>query len=232
MTDAHEETGTRKRLLLAGDAFLFAAALTILGSTLLIAVNAMTGALDQDTTSATPAALAIQGGSLLLSLGAVGLGAVVAWRLHGRTLEPMVALFMALGVILGTPLAFAVFGALAFGISMIPIGSPDGPPWVAIAVLAAAVAALLAAPLFDAIRDTRGPRAHARLDSLRWIALAVVVLLAVVAMPVLGAIGNNELGEAGILMVPFSAAASLAVLGGNLYCAFRDKRAATTAKVA
>lgn len=232
MTDAHDETGTRKRLLLAADAFLFAAALTIVGSTLLIALNAVTGALDQDTTTATVGALAIQGGSLLLSLAAVGFGAVMAWRLHGRTLEPMVGLFMALGVIFGTPIAFSVFGALAFGISRIPIGTSEGPPWALIIVLAAAVLALLAVPMIDAIRDTRGPRAHTRLDTLRWIALAVVVVLAVIALPVLGAIGDSELGEAGIFMIPFSLAAVLAVLGGDLYCTFRDKRAATAAKVA
>lgn len=51
-----------------------------------------------------------------------------------------------------------------------------------------------------------------------------------IVMPVIGAIGNNEMGEAGVFMVPFSAAGALAVLGGDLYCTLRDRRA-TTANV-
>ncbi len=220
-----------KRVLLAADAFLFAAAFTIVGSVVLIGINAATGALDQDTVTATAGALAIQGGSLLLSLVAVGAGAVLAWRLHGRALTPMVGLFMGVGVVVGAPFAFAVFGGLAYLISRIPIGS-DGPPWLAIGFLAVAVAALLLMPIIDAIRDTRGAREHTRLDTLRWIALAVVIAIAVIALPVLGAIGGTELGEAGIFMVPFSLAGALAVLGGDLYCGLRDRRAAKAVRVA
>lgn len=212
-----------KRLLLAGDAFLFAAALVIMGSAVIIGVNQLTGALDQDTVSATAGALAIQGASLLVALLAVGAGAVMAWRLHGRELTPQVGIFMALGVILGTPLAFGAMGTLAFLMSR--VGDRQGPPWLAIGILAAAVLALLAVPVIDAVRDMRGSREHSRIDRLRLAALAVVVALAVIAFPVLGAIGDNEMGEAGVFMVPFSAAAALAVLGGDLYCRYRDRRA-------
>lgn len=218
-----------KRVLLAADAFLFAAAFTILASVVLIGINMATGALNQDTVSASPAALAIQGGSLLFSLIAVGGGALLAWRMHGRSLTPQVGAFMAIGVLLGTPVAFAAFGGLAYLMSRIPTGN-EGPPWLAIGVLAAAVIALLVMPVVDSVRDVRGGREHTRLDMLRWIALAVVVAIAVIALPVLGAIGGTELGEAGIFMVPFSLAAGIAVLSGDLYCTYRDRRAATTVK--
>jgi hypothetical protein len=231
MAHEHEESGAMKRLLLAADAFLFAAALVILAIVVLIGINVVTGALNQEITSATPAALAIQGGSLLLSLVAVGLGSVLAWRLHGRALTPMVGLFMAVGVVAGTPIAFAVFGGFAYVLSRIPIGG-DGPPWLAIGVLAAAVIALVIMPLVDAVRDTRGAREHTRLDMLRWVALAIVVAIAVIALPALGAMGmgDGELGEAGLFMVPFSLAAAMGVLGGDLYCTYRDRRSATAVK--
>lgn len=223
-------SGAVKRLLLAADAFLFAAAFSILGSVVLIVVNELTGALNQDVTEATFSALAIQGGSLLLSLAAVGGGAVLAWRLHGRALTAPVVVFMVFGILIGTPAAFALFGGLAFLMSRIPMG--DGPPWIAIGVLAAAVIALLAAPMVDAIKDARGPRVHPRLDILRWMALAVVVAVGVIALPLLGAIQGSEMGEAGLFMVPFSLAGALAVLGGDLYRSWIDRRHAKAVRAA
>jgi len=222
MASENGGSGAVKRLLLAADAFLFAAAFSITGSVALIVINQLTGALDQDTTEATLGALAIQGGSLLLSLLAVGGGAVLAWRLHGRQLTSPVAVFMVFGILIGTPVAFGLFGGLAVLMSLIPLG--DGPPWIAIGVLAAAVMALLAMPMVDAVRDARGPKAHARLDMLRWIALAVIIAIGVVALPLVGAIQGSEMGEAGIFMVPFSLAGAMAVLGGDLYCSWIDKR--------
>lgn len=217
-----------KRWLLPADAFLFSAAFAIVASVVLIGINALTGGLDQDTSSASPAALVVQGGSLLLSLIAVGGGTVLAWRLHGRRLTWQVGAFMGLGVVLGIPAAFAVFGGFAYLLSRIPLGS-DGPPWLAIGVLALAVIALFAMPIIDTVRDMRGPHAHRRLDTLRWVALATVVAIAVIALPVLGAIGGNELGEAGIFMVPLSLAGALSALSGDLYCRYRDRHSVAAA---
>ncbi len=231
MSTEQEESGGLRRLLLAGDAFLFASALFIIGSLLLVGVNYATGALNQDTRTASASALAIQGGSLIVSLLAVGFGAALAWRLHGRAFTPMVALFMAIGVVIGVPIAFgALTGSVAL-IRLIPIGG-EGPPWIAIGLLAAAVIALLVMPLVDAVRDTRGAGMHIRLDLLRWIALAIVIAIAVIVAPVIGAIGGTEEGEIGVFMVPFAAAASLAVLGGDLYCGYRDRHSRTAAATA
>lgn len=224
MATAPDGPRDASRLLFAADAFLFAAAFTILGSLVLIGLNSLTGALDQDTTQATAAALAIQGGSLLLSLLAAGGGAVLAWRLHGRALTWQVSAAMVVGVVVGTPIAFAAFGGFMFLTSRIPLRA-EGPPWIAIGALATLVVALLAMPVVDTVRDTRGPRTHLRLDSLRLIALAVVVAIAVVALPVAGAIAGNELGEAGLFMLPFSLAGALAALGGDVYCRYRDRHA-------
>lgn len=204
------------RFLLAADAFVFAAALDILVSSVFIVLNVLTGFANTDMTEAGAAARTLQVAFLLVTIAVIGLGAAFAWRAHGRTVSRSVVLGMVAGAIVGTPLAVAVFGFAAMLLSRVPLGSRDDPPWLALGLLVAVVIAFLAAPVVHAIRDLSGPKLDARLDWLRLGALGIVVAIAGVALPVIGAAGDGEIAEAGIFMVPFAAAAVFAVLGADL----------------
>lgn len=226
------ETGSERpwaeRFLLMGDAFLYAAALDILVSSVFMVIAASTGFADSDVSPTSAFAIAMQGGFMIAAIVVIAFGAFTAWRQHGRAVGTGVGIAMVLGVIVGFSVAMPVFGALAFLLSRIPTGLPDGPPWLAIGLLVVVVAALLVLPLMDSVKDLRGMKAHTRADWMRIGALAVVVGIAGIALPVIGAVGQNEVAEAGIFMVPFSAAAAFAVLGADLYAGFRDRQATHT----
>lgn len=217
-------SGGTGRLALAADAFLFAAALNISTSAVFMAVNAATGFANTDMTESPPLATAMQAGFMLATVGVVAYGAVMAWRSHGRSLTPATGAWMLLGAVLGTPAALGVFGLAAYSVSKIPVGSPESPPWLAIGLLAAVVVAFLAAPVVAAIRDLSGPKERVRLDWMRLGALGIVIAMAVVALPIIGTLGDSEVAEAGIFMVPFASAAIFAVLGADFATRMRERR--------
>lgn len=229
MQTGSERPGTGERLLLLADAFLYAAALDIVLSGIFVTVAFATGFADQDVSPDSLFAVAMQGGFTLTTLVVVGGGALLAWKMHGRAFEPMVGVFMVVGVVLGMPIAVAVLGVAGYLISRIPIGfgGPDDPPWLAIGLLAAMVLALAAVPVVTALRDLFGAKADVKADWLRLGSLVVVIGIAGVALPFIGSLADGEAAEAGIFMVPFAAAAMLAVFGADLYCSHRDKKVAT-----
>lgn len=226
MDTGSDRSGNGGRLLLLGDAFLFAAALDIVLSSAFMAIAASTGFADNDISTTSVLAIAIQGTFMLSTVLVVGGGTLFAWRMHGRKTDLKVIVAMVVGVVVGTSIALPLFGGLAFLLSRIPIGGrQDQPPWLAIGVLAAFVIGFLAIPVVDAIRDmAAAERHHLRLDQLRLAALAVVVALAGIVLPALSAVTKSEVAEAGIFMVPFAAGAIFAALGADLYSNYRDKR--------
>jgi hypothetical protein len=203
------------RVLLAADAFLFAAALDITITSLLV------GAMYLFAGKPTP--LDTMGGPVLgaiLSLGVTALpligGAALAWIMHGRRLTWPSAGGMVLGFVAGIFISMAVLVGGANLISQIPIGPREGPPWLLIGVVALIALAIVVAPAVDAARDAgHGRRRHVALDWVRLVALVLTVALAVIVLPGIGATMSSDLGEAGIFMVPFAVAAAFAVLGGD-----------------
>lgn len=215
MDASSQKASGRGRLKLAADGFLFSAAVDIaITAVLLGVVFAAFG--DPASIGEGPLAVALQLISMPLMVLAVLGGAILTWRLHGRGMSILTAVWMLAGVIVGMVVAMPVFVGGAMLMSRLPFRSGDGPPWVAIGVLAALVAAFIAVPLFDAVRDLSTHKEHVRLDWMRIAALAVVILLAVVALPLIGAAQGSELGEAGIFMVPFAAAGAFAVTGADI----------------
>jgi hypothetical protein len=212
------------RLLLAADAFLFAGALDIVLSALLIGLVVL---LARGDLSRVGEALGPVWGSVLSLVGtaAVVFGAAVfTWRAHGRELGRMTVVAMILGVVIGMFVSMSAFIAAAQILvrAMMALGldlERSGPPWTLIGILVAVTAAFVAVPIVAAVRDLSGPRAGVRLDVLRLLALAVIVLLALIGLPLLGASAGgppSEAGEAGIFMVPFALAAVFAVLGADI----------------
>lgn len=215
----------RRRLLLAADAFLFAAALDITVTALVLAVMSIVGGGPVPIDELFGPVL---GGAVLFVMTALPIagGAVLAWRMHGNALDGASTAGMALGLLIGGPLAMGVLVGASLLASLIP-GDREQPPWLLIGVLAALVVLILSAPVVDAVRDARlRPPAHRALDITRFVALALVVVLAAIVLPAIGAAQNSELAEAGIFMVPFAAGAALATLGAD----FASSRRATHGK--
>lgn len=212
--------------MLAADAFLFAAAVIIV----------LTGALELSMWLVFGSAAAIQSGlgpglGSALSLGAMALGvfagALVAWRLHGRTLDWPNAGGMLGGALIGSAVALPVLVAVWMGLSSIgrlvqPNRDQTG-PWFEVGVLVVLVALVAGWAVADALRDAVRDKRHVRLDWFRIGAVAVVVVLAGVLLPWIGATQGSELGEAGIFMLPFAAAGALAVVGADLLDVWRSR---------
>lgn len=223
--DPERARGSRyEHVLLAADGFLFSAALGITASALLIGTMLLVFGSEE----AIGEGLGAVAGQML-SLGAIALtilgGAILTWRLHGRRLDWGLAAAMLGGAAGGMAVAMPVFVGGAMLVSRIPVRDKDGPPWLGIGILAVLAAAVLAVPLVDAVRDaSRRRREHLRLDWARLIAIAAVVLLAVVALPLLGAAQGSEVGEAGVFMVPFAAAGAFAVIGADILDGVRKRR--------
>lgn len=212
------------RILLAADAFLFAA-------TLDLCVTALFGGIillaDVDMAHVGTTLGPAWGSAISLALSGVLLlgGAVVAWRLHHRSFSAGVFVTMLLGGVAGAAISMSL---LVTGARLLRFVSPrggDGPPWFSIAVLAVLVAAFLAVPVIDAVRDFAvRRRRHVTLDRLRIGALALGVALALVALPWMGARGDSEMGEAGVFVAPFAAAAAFAVVAADYWQIRREPR--------
>lgn len=200
-----------QRLGLTADAFLFSAAFDIAVTTLLLGVPSALGADLSKLDALGPYLGSII--SLVVTAIVVFAGAAFTWRMYGRRLDGRAIAGMVAGVVVGGPAAMAVFTTSAMLLSRIP-GRREGPPWLAIGLLAVLAIAFAAVPIVNAVRDMSGGRDHLLLDRLRIIALLVTIGCSV-ALPFMGG-KNGELGEAAIFMVPFAAAGALAALGADI----------------
>lgn len=135
-------------------------------------------------------------------------GTVLALTLHGNSLKGSSWVGMTLGIIAGAVVGIPAFFALFMLGRFIPNPFPrDEGPWGAILVLAVAVIAFLALPIYQGIRDlahrTGVPVAAARLGAF------VIVATVIVITSLIG----GDTAEAGIFMVPVSAASAAAIAG-------------------
>ncbi|MGB7962634.1 MAG: hypothetical protein WCF12_06695 [Propionicimonas sp.] len=213
-TQGRENTG--RRLMLCADAFLFSGALFMLTEGLMGIVVALTG-----SEVRIPEWLEFAG--IFLILGSLVAGVVTAWRVHGRAWQRNSWIGLLLGVVVGGAAMNLLIMAIATFGRFIPNPVPDEGPWGLVIVTVVAVVAFLAVPVLDAIRDLTGQRVRVRIDTLRLAAFAVIVAL-VAATVVVGIQQESELGEAGLFMVLLAAPAALAVLGMDLFEAWRSKR--------
>lgn len=216
------------RVVLAGDAFLFAAALDLGVTTAILGTLVFMGF---DAVSLESALGPVIGAfaSPVLTLVLVLGGAIVAWRLHAYPMDRRAWTGMALGLLLGVPAMLAVI-VISIQIGIRVTGSPDRPPWALIAVFAAAALALAFSPIVDAARDAAPERrAHLRLDWLRVGALGLTAVCALVIIPILAGTLGPEVAEAGVFMVPFAAGAALAVTGADFLRRRHDRSAGSSA---
>lgn len=136
-------------------------------------------------------------------------GTVLAWTLHGNSMKRSSWVGMTLGIIAGAVVGIPAFFALIMLGRFIPNPFPmDEGPWGAILVLAAAVIAFLALPIYQGIRDLARrtgsvPVAAARLGAFVIIATVIVITSRI----------GGDTAETGIFMVPVSAASAAAIAG-------------------
>jgi hypothetical protein len=142
-------------------------------------------------------------------IGSLVGGTVLAWRLHGHALKGASLVGMTLGIVAGAVVGIpAVFALFMLG-RFIPSPFPrDEGPWGLILVLAAALIAFLALPIYQGIRDLAHrtgsvPVAAARLGAFVIIATVIVITSRI----------GGDTAEAGIFMVPVSAASAAAIAG-------------------
>ena len=217
MSELQGRENSGRRLMLCADAFLFSGALFMLTEGLMGIVVALTG-----SEASIPEWLEFAG--IFLMLGSLVAGVVIAWRVHGRAWRRQSWIGLLVGMVIGgAAMNLLILGIAAFG-RFIPNPFPGEGPWGLVIVVVIAVVAFLAAPLVDAMRDLApGRRVRVVIDALRLGAFAVIVAL-VAGTVAVGIQQESELGEAGLFMVLLAAPAALAVLGMDLFEAWRSKR--------
>ncbi|GAA3798677.1 hypothetical protein [Cellulomonas soli] len=219
MSDTVRSATGRQRLRMCADAFLLAGLLFVLTQGALALLATALG-LDE---GAPPDWIGLL--SPLLAVAAVVAGAVGSWRLHGRPLSRPAWAGLALGAVLGGPLASAGFMAVAGLSQLVPWPGPrrsEG-PWVAVGLLTLVVVAFLALPVVDAVRDLAGARTSVLADRVRLAAL--LLTLAVVAVTTaIGVARGDETGEVGVFLVLVAVPAATAVLGADLVLTSRARR--------
>lgn len=162
--------------LLAGDAALLTAALFGAGTGVFALAVAPTGGADQDV----PWVWQLL--SVVLMVGAVVVGPVSAWILHGRRLSWAAVI----GGVLGGFLASMLLGAatmllVGVGVTVSAItGSELAGPITTLALAGLVLLALAVWLARDAVRDLAPERrAHPRLDVVRLVAIGLVAVVAV-----------------------------------------------------
>jgi hypothetical protein len=138
------------RALLAGD-----------GGLLTVAAFAVLG----------PLASLLQAGAILL-MGVVLLAPLLAWWLHGRSVDTPATEGAVLGYLAGAGLSLVLLGLIALLVAL-PLSalSLSGTEWITAAVVIVAYLAVAARLDVDALRDlSPGRREHARLDVARLVA--------------------------------------------------------------
>jgi hypothetical protein len=143
---------------------------------------------------------------LVLVGSAVG-GTAGAWRLHGHPLTRVrwagVVLCIAAGALVVLPPFFALI--LLGRIIRSPLPDQEG-PWGAVLLVSLVVVAFLAPPVLDSLRDVARRSGELRVVVVRLSTLAIIVA----AVTITSLIGG-ETAEAGMFMVPVSAASAAAI---------------------
>ena len=147
-------------------------------------------------------------------------GTAVAWRLHGHRLTRPTWVGVVLGAIAGSLVAGPVFFALFMLGRLIPFPMPEEEgPWGSVIVVVVVVVAFLALPVYWGVRNLVRRSGHRRAAVVRLGALAVIVAAVVITVSI-----GGETAEAGLFMVPVSAASAVAVCGVALFGSWRARR--------
>lgn len=186
----------------AGDAFLFTAALFALVTALVGGIMSFGGMVGPDGPVGALGAVVSATGSFLMVVCVVA-GPVVAWRLHGRDFSNNSIAGIAVGVVVSAVAvvggSFALTG-IAMGIGALT-GNEFGGLIVVLAVLVVAALVIIVRLDIDAVRDMSPERnEHRRLDILR---LASTGVLALFTAGIVVAVVMNPGGEIGEA-VPFA----------------------------
>jgi len=204
---------TKERVALAGDACLLTAA----------AFGLVVGALGAAFAPQAEPAEGVAWVSLLsgvLSLAVVILGPLAAWRLHGRRLTWMVVLGAVLGGFVGSNivgmLVMVVFAPLGWLVSQ--LGGSDFAGLIAMVVIVGgAFVSLLVWLVTDGVRDlSPSRRVHPRLDAVRVVSAAVLVVFALGVALWTANHPGGESGEAVIFAMLAGLVAALAVAGAEI----------------
>lgn len=149
--------------------------------------------------------------------GSVVAGTAIAWRLHGHRLTRPTWVGVVLGAIAGSLVAGPAFFALFMLGRLIPFPMPDQEgPWGSVMVVVVVVVAFLALPVYWGVRDLVRRSGHRRAAVVRLGALAVIVAAVAITVSI-----GGETAEAGLFMVPVSAASAVAVWGVALFGRWR-----------
>lgn len=201
----------------AGDAFLFTAALFALDIVLVGAIMSLGGLISPNGPVGV-LGMVVSGTGSLLGVVAVIAGPIIAWRLHGRDFGNTAIAGIAIGIVAGAVLmggGFLVLAGVAQG-----IGALTGNEFVGLGVLVATlVVAFLVVVVrmdVDAVRDLSPERStHRRIDTLRLSATAVLVVYAIGVAVLVVLNPGSEIGEAILFAI-------LAGANAGLVTAFAD----------
>jgi drug/metabolite transporter (DMT)-like permease len=216
---------TRERGTLAGDACLVTAAAFGLVMGALALTFMPEGEPPEDTTW-------VQLLSAVLSLAVVIVGPLVAWRLHGRPLTWIAVLGAVVGgFVLGNVvgiLVMLVFVPLVWLVSSVSSSEFGG--LIAVLVLVgAAFVALLVWLVADGVRDLPlSRRVHLRLDVVRFISVAVLVIFAIGVALWTARHPGDESGEAIIFAVMAGVGAAMIVTGAEAATSLAAQKKAGT----
>lgn len=191
----------------AGDAFLFSAALFAVVMALVGAIMSVAGVIGPDGPIGVLGQV-LSGTGSLLGIAAVIAGPVVAWKLHGRDFSSTSIAGIALGIVVSGFLFAAGFFSLV-GAAM-GIGALAGNEFVglgvALTVLVVGFLVIVVRLDIDAARDmTPSRNEHRRLDVLRFVATGVLAVYAVGVVVAAFMNPGSEVGEA----IPFAIIAGI-----------------------
>jgi len=214
----------------AGDAFLFSAALFALVMAAGAAIMSLGGLFGPDGPVGV-LGLVISGTSSLLGLVSVVAGAVIAWKLHGRDFGGATIPGIVLGIVAAAITMGVGFFALA-GIGM-GLSAVSGSEFAGLVVVvgAATVAALVIIVSLDvdAVRDMGPERSeHRRLDTLRFIATGVLVVYVIgVAVATYMSPGSDVI-DAALFAIMAGAQAGLVTAFADMWVRRDERRQADT----
>ena len=128
------------------------------------------------------------------------IGPAAAWWLHGRRFDKRAALAGGIGLVSAIVMVFALyFAVVGIGSAVGPVGGSEFGLGIALfAVVGAAFLAVLIALDVDAVRDlSPARRAHVRLDVVRLVATAIIVVVTPIVFAVQTANPGSEVGDIG-----------------------------------
>lgn len=185
------------------------------------------GVVSSKSTSAQGSAAELAGDACLLAAAAIPLGPLAlligpvgAWLLHGRSLSKRVALGAAFGLVAGLVVVGALIAALAFALNAAGLGGDNQNtiPLILVGIVAAAFLAAVISLDIDAIRDLAPTRrAHARLDVVRLILTAVLLVGGVSIFLVQRANPGSEIADAVIFSLASGAVAAITTYVATKY---------------